>query len=339
MLDKFLESLYHKVFISIVVNQASTTIYMELCAKKKVLHSNEAVFETHKLTAEMIEFIKTYTSETPYYYISVLDMSSEQGAIPTCDRNRLAYFHDVSASEYKCHDARWTYYTSKTDLYNIEKIYKKIGVDFIFSPFSVIAHFFKDKIESHPAMYLLIQEDFISVTVFDNSKLLFAEHLDMQTRAEDDDLIAENIDEMELDLGTGIDLDDVDVEDVDMIDDFSDIEDLDALEEIDEFSEHKDVEEEFYENQEPQEQSEEEEEENFNEDYQRFSLVKAALEHFYKDKKFESRFVEIVYIADGVGVSSDMKKYLEEEMFLTVYIRHIDISMEVCELTKLEFNL
>jgi len=337
VLEKFLQSLYNKVFINIVVSHASTTVYMELCAKKKIIESKEAVFETHKLNALMLEFIRSYTRETPYFYISILDMSPEQGAIPTCDRNRLAYFHDVSASEYKCHENDWTYYTSKSDLYNIEKRYKEIGVDFIFSPFSVITNFFRDKIKAHTAMYILMQQDYISISIFDNAQLLYADHLDVEMIPEDDVLMESNVDDMELDLEDGIDLEEIDVDDVNMIDDFGDIEDLDSIEEIDEFAEHRDLEEEFYEIEEHSEQSNSEE--NFTEDYKRFSLIQSSLDHFYKDKKYESKFIETVYIADAVGVSADLKRYLEEEMFLSVYIRHIDISMEVCELAKLEFNL
>lgn len=320
------------------MSRVSTTVYMELSAKKKIVESKEATFETHKLNALMLEFIRSYTRETPYFYISILDMSADQGAIPTCDRNRLAYFHDVSASEYKCHDNNWTYYTSKSDLYNIEKTYSEIGVDFIFSPFSVITNFFKDKIKTHTAMYILIQQDYISIAVFDNSNLLYADHVDVQMTPEDDVLMEGNVDDMELDLDDGIDLEEIDVDDINMIDDFGDIEDLDSIEEIDEFAEHRDIEEEFYESEEKQPQLSETED-NFNEDYKRFSLIQNSLAHFYKDKKYESKFVETVYIADGVGVSADLKRYLEEEMFLSVYIRHIDISMEVCELTKLEFKL
>ena len=339
MLDKFLESLYNKVFVNIVVNSISTTVYIEVCAKKKIIENSELTFDTNRVDSAMLEFIRNYTKETPYFYISLLDMSSEQGAIPTCDKNKLSYFYDVSASEYKCHDNKWTYYTSKSDLYSIEKHYKELGVDFIFSPFSVISHFFKDKIQAHTAMFVLIQKDFITLCVFDDTNLLFAEHIDMQTEVEDDTLMENSVDDMELDLEDGIDLEEIDVDDVNMIDDFGDIEDLDSLEDIDEFADHKDVEEEFYESEEKLDQSDSGSEEHFNEDYQRFAFIQNSLSDFYKDKKYDSKFIESVYIADGVGVTSDLKRYLEEEMFLSVYIRHLDIAVEVCELTKLEFNL
>ena len=211
------------------------------------------------------------------------------------------------------------------------------GVDFVFSPFSILANFFKDKVDSQHAMYILIQEGFISLCVFDNSELLFAQHLDMGSVAEGDDLLIDDSDDI-LDLEDGIDLEGIDIiGDDEGLEDFSDIEDLDSLEEIDEFSENEDVEEEFY--HEEENETSKGDESGFNEDYQRFSLIQSSISHFYKDDRFKSQFIENVYIADSIGVSSDLKRYLEEEMFLSVYIRHLELGVEVSELARAEVGL
>ncbi len=337
MLGKFFESLYLKVFVNIVVKNTITDVYIELYSKNGLVDSFEDSFNTIKMSEDMLSFISSYTNESPFSYISVLDMSESQGAIPTCSKNRLSYYYDISESEYKCYDEKWTYYTSKSDLYDIERRYKDIGVDFIFSPFSILTNFFKDKVNSKLAMYILVQEGFISLAVFDNSQLLFAKHLNLEKFIENDELIMDVSDDI-LDLEDGIDLEDIDVMDVnDSLEDFSDIEDLDSLEEIDEFSDNKDVEEEFY--NEDKDELEENEDEGFNEDYQRFSLIQSSINHYYKDDKYESKFIENVYIADGVGISSDLKRYLEEEMFLSVYVRHLELGIEVSELARAEVGL
>ncbi len=336
MLSKFFESLYLKVFVNIVVKTTSTDVYVEICSQNGVIDNFEESFETIKMSEDMLSFINSFTKESPYHYISVLDMSSSQGALPTCAKSRLSYYYDVSASEYKCHDEKWTYYTSKSDLYEIERRYKDVGVDFIFSPYSILTNFFKDKIDTHLAMYILVQDGFLSLSVFDNSKLLFAQHLDMESSYERDDLLLGDSEE-ELDLEDGIDLEEVDVIDSsDAFEDLSDIEDLDSLEEIDEFSENKDVEEEFHHE---EEELAEESESGFNEDYQRFSLIQSSINYFYKDAKYESQFLENVYIADTVGVSTELKRYLEEEMFLSVYVRHLELGVEVAELARAEVGI
>ncbi|MDF1882831.1 hypothetical protein JHD49_02640 [Sulfurimonas sp. SAG-AH-194-C21] len=340
MLDNFLATLYNKVFVNIVVKRSSTDVYIEICSTKGAIDHIKESFDTTILSHELLEFINSYTKESPYFYISFLDISVEQGALPTCDKNRLGFYRDVSASEYKCHDKKWTYYTSKTDLYVIEKRYEKIGIDFMFSPYSLLNHFFEDKISTVMAMYILVQDSFISLAVFDKGELLYAEHLDMETTSEDEDEILSSMDEedMDLDIEQSINLEDVDVDDVvEDLDDFGDIEDLDSIEDIDEFSNDKDIEEELADAAEEL-AVEESHESSFNEDYQRFSLIQTSLSHFYNNEKYESAFVETVYIADGAGVSSDLKQYLEEEMFLNVYLRRTDICIEVCELAKRELE-
>jgi len=308
--DTFLEAFYNKVFVNILVKRSSTDVYIEIRSKKGVIDHFSESFNTTILSSQLLEFINFYTKESPYFYISFLDISPEQGALPTCEKNRLGFYGDVSASEYKCHDNKWTYYTAKTDLYAMEKRYAKIGVDFVFSPYSVLSNFFKDKISTTLAMYLLVQDSFISLSVFDNGTLLYAEQLDMETISEDADEILASMDdeeEISLDIEQSINLEDI----MQDLADFGDIEVTTA---------------------EPHETS-------FNEDYQRFSLIQTSLSHFYNNEKYDSTFVEAVYIADAVGVSSDFKHYLEEEMFLNVYLRRMDIAMEVCELAKEELSL
>jgi len=346
VLNKFLKTLYNKVFVNIVVQGTKSMVYVEICSsnvKPELITNAYAEFETASLNSKMLEFINSYTKETPYFYISVLDSSLEQGVIPTCEKNRLSYFADVSASEYKCTQHDWTYFTSKTDLYATEKKYHKIGVDFIFSPFSILVHFFKDKISSTLSMYILIEASSLSIAVFNNDKLLFGNHSNLYDISETDGLSSGDLEyDFDLELDDGIDLEDVALEssDIDFIDDFGDIEDLDAIEDIDEFSVHRDLEEELY--QATKKASDYATEENIQsdstKDYLRFTLIKDSISTYYKDEKYESEFIENVYIADSVGVSSELKKYLEEEMFLNVYVRQVDIAVEVCKLSKMEFS-
>ena len=338
MLSNLLEALYNKVIVNIVIKRSSCDVYIELCSKKATIDHTKKTFNTTTLTEEIIDFITSYTKESPYSYLSILDTSSDQGAIPTCSKSNLSYYQDLSASEYKCFNEKWVYYTSKSDLNEIEKNYKKIGVDFIFSPFTLLCKFFADKVNSSLALYILVQDSYLSLSVFENSQLIFAEHLDMETSI-DDEVLSQSMDDDEIDLSDSnvLDIEAVDViEDMEDLEDFGDIEDLDSLEEIDEFSESQDIEEEFYEAEEPIVESDDD---SFNEDYQRFALIQSSLGHFYKDTHYESQFVESVYIADGAGVSSDLKRYLEEEMFLNVYIRHLDIAVEMCSLAKEELGL
>jgi len=338
---KFLESLYIKVFINIVVDKNGTIIYVETFEKNRLKDSYEESFDSFGVNEKILEYVQNFIKQTPYYYISYLDNSTLQGAIPTCIKNEMALYHDLSACEYKCHDNKWTYFTAKTDLYEIEKIYKEIGIDFIFSPFTLVSHFFKDKIEEYFAGYILIQEDLITLTIFENSKLLYGESMSIEAYTPDDTLEEALIeDEEELDiideLDDGIDLDDISaIDELDSLDDFGDIEDLDNLDDIDDFSQSEDIEEEF--NEEMETLTKETEEESVSsEDYQRFTLIQNAINRYYHDENYESKFLETIYIADGVGVSTILKQYFEEEMFINIYVRNVDIAQELSSLSQIE---
>jgi hypothetical protein len=339
VLSRLFEALYLKVFVNIVIKRATCTVYIELLSKKNVIRSVEENFDTKFINEKMLAFISLYTNESPYYYISVLDNSTSQGAIPSCSKNQLGHYHDMTSSEYRCFKEKWTYFTSQSDLYTLEKHYKRIGLDFLFSPFVLLANFFKDKIDNHLAMFVLVEENYLSLAIFDNSELLFAKHLDVRNHKDEDAVLAyeEDSNDLNFDLDDGIDLDEITaMDELDTLDDFGNIEDLDSLEEIDEFSESKDLEEEFY--QANLNVTEQKTSAGINEDYQRFLLIQSSVKRFYGDDKYDGRFIESVYIADGCGVSADLKGYLEEEMFLSVYVRKIDLAMQVCEMAKAELN-
>lgn len=341
MISRFLEALYTKVFINIVVENSRTNIYIEVCSKDDVLKIANKVFDTVSMNSKIFEFIKSYSKESPFYYISILDKSSAQGAIPTCTSSEMGKYFDIAASKYKCYSKSWAYYTSEYDLEALKHEYRSVGLDFIFSPYVLVANFFKDKISTTLAMFVLIEENYLSLAVFDNSKLLYAEYLDMQHKEDEDTLMIEtSLDDDEdemlfgLDDSGGIDLEEIEIDDDHSIelDDFSDIEDLDSGDTIDEFSEEQDIKEIINKEKDTDISS------GFNEDYQRFSLIQSSLNTFYRDAKYDSKFIETIYIADGVGISSDLKSYFEEEMFLNVYVRKIDIALALCDAAKAEVN-
>ncbi|QOY52454.1 hypothetical protein [Candidatus Sulfurimonas baltica] len=330
MIRKLVDAFYTKIFINILVEKVATVVYIEVCSQDSIVENIQMRFETNSINSKMYEFIKTYIKSSPYYYISILDKSLNQGAVPTCSADEMSRYIDINFSKSVCVSNLWAAYTSEDEINLIEREYKSIGLDFIFSPFVVLSKFFKDKIENNFAMFLLIEDSNISLTIFDNSKLLYAKYIKINLGDDNEDiLIDSSLDDDDLLLDEDdIDLDNIDSED---LDDFGDIEDLDSSEDIDEFAEALDMKEIVHE-------SYEAEEDGFNEDYKRFSLIHDCVNSFYKDNTYNSDFIENIFIADAAGVSKDLKKYLEEEMFLSVVIRKIDLCVEVCEMAKMELQ-
>jgi len=343
VLNKLFEALYLKVFVSIVTNGTKSIVYVELCNKKDVISSVQESFVSTLEHKKMLSFIESYTKESPFHYISYLDHSPLQGAIST-SADKSKHF-DSKLFKYMNYNDNWLYYTSKADLNLLKKRYADIGVDYIFSPFVLLAEFFKDKLDNAMTMFVLIEEGYISLSIFNKNELLFAEHIAIEHKRnsdenENEDVVGD-IDDFELD-DMSIDLEDVNVveelddildelDDIENLDDLSEIEDLDNMDDIEEFSEEEEVADTSQEI-----ASDTSTPIKINDDYKIFGRIQNSVNSFYKDSKSNPNFVETIYIADGVGNSHDLKQYLEEEMFLSVYVRRIDLCLEICELAKME---
>ena len=243
MINKFLETLYTKVFINIIIENSQTVVYIEVCSKNEVVETIEKSFDTISINAKMYDVIQTYSKQSPFYYISVLDNSSLQGALPAVDKLDMSKYADMSLMK-SISFSDWSVYSAEYDLNSIAQEYKSIGVDFIFSPFLIMAKFFQDKISTNLSMFILVESNYLTISIFDNSKLLYAKYIDTQYQKDDDLLINIPLDDEDYDVSLdieGINLEEIDIDDDNSLDDFANIEDLDSGNEIDEFSEAKEI--------------------------------------------------------------------------------------------------
>ncbi|HEX5624238.1 MAG TPA: hypothetical protein VFX57_07350, partial [Sulfuricurvum sp.] len=280
------------------------------------------------------------------YYISTLNVKAHQGAYAGCSNEGKNNKNDETGVKSLCRNKKWTLYASRDDLHSLTYHYNVVGLDFIFSPFSILEHFFADKIKDSFALYALALPGSFSIAIFDGGKLEYAHH---HTHSQGE--MASGNDEvstadftpplMEHDIAEGlIDLEDIEsLEDLDIIDDLDslgDIADLDELEEMHEFSEDMPT---------PEEKRFEQEQNSFltkgdidssAEDYQRFEYIQKALQQFYSTDQCQNRFIETVCIADSQGGSEELKQYLEEELFLNVLVRKVDVAEEINALAMLE---
>jgi hypothetical protein len=339
-----IERFYRKIFIAIVQDGDGHDVRVVIQKQKKVLSKESKHFEKESSPERLWSYVRKYTEESPLHYVALLNPSSKQGAVAGCAEHTSSELDQLSGTKTLCRKEQWLLYTSLRELDALQGEYKRIGLDFIFSPFSVLEHFFADKIKGGFALYALALKDSFSVALFEDGKLEYAYHYPMH---EEKSLVTEedNIDvfavgvkiEDEIDKGISLDdiesLDDLDI--LDELDDLSNIEDLDSLDEIAEFSEDEPTFEEKRVSS-PKGDSIKQQMDQFNNDYYRFELIQRTLTRFYSAERCRNRFVETVYIADGYGSGSELKRYLEEELFLNVLIRHIDVADEVIALSMLE---
>lgn len=313
---------YAKIYINIVVSKEITTIYVEMKAGKGKVITQIETFDGVEINRLMTNFIDSFTRESPNVFVSILDYSFDQGAVASCSASAIR--SQVGNVASVCYENRWSFYTASKNIETLKKRYESIGVDFIFSPFAMLAQFFKDKIETESAIFILVQEASQTIMIFGESKLLYAQHIDTQDSRNEtllidtiqiDDEIMLNIDEGEQEQG---------------LDNFADIEDLDIGGSINEFASNTKI------------ASKESAAVGHatlipsGMNYQRFTMIQNALDIFYKNANYESIFIETAYLADATATASELQNYLEEEMFMTVFVRKIDILKTLCDFAKAE---
>ncbi len=322
-LSRVLQRLYVKVYVGIIVSKNKIDVLIMTC-KGDECQKNRVEFEASTTASDVHDFIEEAISETPFYYISILNNGINQGALPLCDTKSAMDFADISLSKTLCINKSYMLYSSKYDLDKIKKNFKSFGVDFIFSPFSLLTEIFKEKIASQAQLYLLIQEKYITMAVIQNSTLIYGAYDlidDGNTNTKFDDK-NDNTEEVVFDLDEEID-DGISIDDLDALDDLSDLDDLEDLDSINDLDDFSDETLDIGEDEITEAESDEEEFEDFGEDYHRFKMISKRLHEYYEDSRFVNEFVETVYIADASDSCNDLKRYLEEELFLSVIIRKV----------------
>ncbi|MEA2111342.1 MAG: hypothetical protein U9P71_04775 [Campylobacterota bacterium] len=336
-LSRVFERLYVKVYVGIIVSKTKIEVLIVTCHGEKC-KKNRLEFEASTTASGLHDFIADATAETPFYYISVLNNSVNQGAIALCENKGAMDFYDISLSKTICVNNSYMLYSSKYDLDKIKSSFKSFGVDFIFSPFTLLTHIFKEKIDSKAQLYVLIQEDNLTMAVMQKGTLLYGAYDQIENSASSadfDDKESEAEEEIVFDLEE--DDDAVSIDDLDALDeltDLDDLEDLDSIDDLDDFSDETlEIGEESVE-----EDSVDDDEvpEDFGEDYHRYKMISKRLQEYYEDSRYDNEFVESVYIAECSESSEDLKRYLEEELFLSVVVRHVELNDFLVDISQEE---
>ncbi len=334
-LSKLFETLYEKYFIAIVYTKEHAFVHVDTYKKKRLVQSGSKEFELSSAKDEIANYIAILNEQSPFCYIVMLNSASNQGGLCSCDMSALnAQVGNLDVKTI-CISRRWMLYTSKEELNNQIALHKPYGLDYIFSPFYLIKSYFDDKMEDKKMLFVLLQDESISVSVFQNASLVYAKHIDLSDAEVLDDKGGD--DSLEFDMGIeesedddlAIELDDIDalddLDELDELSDLSDIEDLDALEELEEFSEESEI----VTAQKSEEAASNTNIDSFDDEYIKYTVLKESIESYYRDERFEKEFIEDIYIANATASGEDLKRYLEEELFLHVVLRRIDIAKEV----------
>ena len=339
-----LERLFKKIFVAIISGKDGYDIQSVVVKNKKTLHKEFCHFEGDVPSAVMIRYINDVIDPSPFFYISTLNVHANQGAYDGCSKpSDHLQNQDTVGIQTLCRDEKWTQYAAHDALYQLRSHYSTVGLDFIFSPFSMIEYYFADKIKSSFALYAFGMPELFSIAIFDGEKLEYAHHyargssksvnIDKEVSAME---LTSPLLEEENTEGTIL-LDDIgDLEDLDLLDDFGEIANLDDLEEVDEFSEDVLTLEEKRQERDRNTGVVKDELDASSEEYERFGFIKKTLERFYASAHCHNRFIETVCIADTSSGGDELKRYLEEELFLNVLIRKVDVREGINALAQAE---
>jgi len=172
---KFLESLVAKMYITLIHSTKGFLVYAELRKNFKVIKRYEAQSITE---LEMLaKVVKKLERESSISYIALLETQAEQGFLPTCQAIEGV---DLSSVEKVCVDQKWGFYISKDVLHDRQKSLKKVGLDFIFSPFTMMHQFHGESLQNDDGLAVLITPTLVLCSVYKEGVVIFAKETLMQ---------------------------------------------------------------------------------------------------------------------------------------------------------------
>ncbi len=358
----FLRRFYPKVYITIIMESYYCDVYARVEKAGSVKNEERKRFEIQKyqISEEVRQFIERYERKSPFSYTTLLNPGKKQGAIPSC--TYTGHKEDVVL----CLGSKkkpWALYSNAQELLDIQHRFKKVGLDFIIAPFALLSELYQSYHTAEARMFALVLEKKIAVCVFQDKVMLFARYYDLEADEDeeidefaleedsahlalDEEPLEETNKDLDLDLDINIDsLDESPMDDLDAPEDLESLEGLDSLDEIDDLD-NLDEEEALTDFQEDDSDEAKEAEaelleeeqslEGFSINYKRFETLQTAMHDFYHLSDIESSFIEEIFLTGEVGDCQDLKAYLEDELFVKVETKPIEVHQSLLKLVKEE---
>jgi hypothetical protein len=304
-------------FLSIIVYEDKCKIKQRVVKGDKLLHLEEFNLDIpsrDNLGGKVINFIKNLQDEYENTYISLFLNTLGQGLLPRCNSSEFAKFSvDVNSVKSICVDGKFMMYAAYIDINWAEKLFKKIGLDFIFSPFLILNHFIRQNSEEaqqsgNATLNILNSKNSLTLMVESEGRILYGSFLN--TAKEDDLLTSEEYEEFD---DEEIDLDELELDEEDL-----------ELDDIDEVSKND-----FTVNLLDDAILDED-------DKRSIKYIDRALKDFYSNDLYESRFIDRAVIYDDASISEGVLKHIESELLLDTTAKNINIADAMFELSKQE---
>ena len=172
---KFLEPLIAKMYITLIPSTKGFLLYGELRKNFKVIKRYEA--QTIADTETLAKVVSKLERESSMSYVALLETQAQQGFLPTCHSIEGV---DLSSVEKVCIDQKWGFYITKDALHDRQKSLKNVGLDFIFSPFSMMHQFHGASLQNNDALAVLITPTLVLCSVYKEGVVIFAKETLME---------------------------------------------------------------------------------------------------------------------------------------------------------------
>ena len=304
-------------FLSIIIYNEQCNIKQKIIKNAKMIHKEEFNFDlksNDELGGKVINFINDLQAKYDNTYIALFLNTLGQGLIPGCDESDLEKFHiDKNGVKSICKEGRFLMYATHIDIKWADNLFKKTGLDFIFSPFLVLDHFIKKEMSKDSfnkdirVLYILNTKNGFTLMIQQDQKVLYGA---FYSKTKDENLLYTNYedeisesDEMEeLDLDT---IDELGMDDI--LDTASQGELVEGV-----LSDSVALSE---------------------EDEKIVKYLNSSLKEFYSNELYDSDFICTAKIFDDVGIGEGVVKYIENDLLLNTTVEDISVSDAVLDLS------
>jgi len=338
-----IQKYFTNLFISIIEGEDSYRLFCKVLKNSKLLNKFDKTFEIvpgdEKLDSTIEDYIVSLEEKYNTVYIALLLNSMGQGAIKGTQDKDFQKFSVHSNSVKTVKFKSWSSYVSYIDLNWVQKTYKDIGLDFVYSPFVVLYNLLSGyKLKHNLTLYILNQEASVTIGIFKKDTLCFGAFykVDNNVKLSASMNVDDWEDEEEESSAGMIELDNLDSGELLNLDELSELNTLDDELGDGEFSDLKDEDNQDNLSSLESEDSGTHDLELYGRDLDVFKFLQKALGEYYKNDIYESDFIENAIIFDGYDIGQEMIGCIEDDLMLNLEIHKIDIAEVVCDLSVKE---
>ncbi|AFI04263.1 hypothetical protein [Helicobacter cetorum] len=185
-LEKVLkEKLFSQVYISVNADKNDLSIQVLRIKNSQVKEKFYKTFETKngEIPAQALKMVRAYAKKYPYTYFSAMSKAKEV----LCEKSVFEQLRLENLKEdYKVCEINEKYcvYIESKDFLKDAKRFKIQGIDYLFSPFSIIYRFVRDSLESKPLLYLLMERSRFYFLIANNKEIFLAKSVFLEEQPE-----------------------------------------------------------------------------------------------------------------------------------------------------------